>query len=177
MSLTELNVRFSTGGEIELQEVIKLYNHTLTRYCHNILCDYHEAEDVVQMTFVKAYERRHQFQSGSSLSAWLYRIAYTTCMDFIRKRKWLFFMPSASPRQDTLMNEELKEALLTLSAMERALIFGRIIEERSYQELEEIYQLPATTLRKRYERARKKLSKELSHFEKLPNGSVMIHEI
>lgn len=59
--------------------------------------------------------------------------------------------------------------------MERALIFNRIIEERDYKELEVIYNLPAATLRKRYERARKKLSEQL--IETLPNGSVMMNEI
>ena len=73
------------------------------------------------------------------------------------------------------MSEEVKEALAKLSTMERALIFNRIIEERDYKELEVIYNLPAATLRKRYERARKKLSEQL--IETLPNGSVMINEI
>lgn len=177
VSISDLNVRFSTGGEIELQEAITLYGQALTRYCHNILCDYHEAEDVVQITFVKAYEKRAKFEAGTSLSSWLYRIAYTTCMDVIRKRKWLFFMPSQQSQQESFMSEELKEALSTLSVMERALIFGRIIEERDYQELEEIYQIPSATLRKRYERARKKLSNQLCDQYLTPKGSVMIDEI
>ncbi len=175
MNVTELNVRFSNGGEVELHEAIQLYGHALTRYCHNILCDYHEAEDAVQMTFVKAYEKRSTFEAGTSLSAWLYRIAYTTCMDMIRKRKWLFFMPKQN-QADGFMNEELKEALSSLSVMERALIFNRIIEERDYLELEEIYQVPAATLRKRYERARKKLSNQLSDLYLTTKGSVTINE-
>ena len=75
------------------------------------------------------------------------------------------------------MSEDLKEALSTLSVIERALIFGRIIEERDYQELEEIYQIPSATLRKRYERARKKLSNQLCDRYLTPKGSVMIDEI
>ena len=107
--------------------------------------------------------------------SWLYRIAYTTCMDMIRKRKWLFFMPKQN-QADGFMNEELKEALSSLSVMERALIFNRIIEERDYLELEEIYQVPAATLRKRYERARKKLSNQLSDLYLTTKGSVTINE-
>ena len=169
----QLNASFSDGGEIELNEAITLYGQNLMRYCHNILCDYHEAEDVVQMTFVKAYQKRHQFRSGSSLSAWLYRIAYHHCMDILRKLKLLFFLQKQE--NDHHMSEEVKEALAKLSTMERALIFNRIIEERDYKELEVIYNLPAATLRKRYERARKKLSEQL--IETLPNGSVMMNEI
>lgn len=173
MTHEQLNDSFQCGGEHELNVAISLYGQSLTRYCHNILCDYHEAEDVVQMTFVKAYQKRHQFKSGTSLSAWLYRIAYHHCMDIIRKRKLLFFLPKQE--NDQHMSEEIKEALSKLSTMERALIFNRIIEERDYKELELIYNIPATTLRKRYERARKKLSLQL--IETLPNGSVMMNEI
>lgn len=142
-----LDETFATGDELELQQAINLYGQALMRYCHNILCDYHEAEDVVQMTFVKAFDNRRQFQNGTSLSAWLYRIAYSICMDQLRKRKLRFFM--FPPQiQNSGMSEELLEALSKLSGMERALIFNRIIEERDYKELEEIYHLPAATLRK-----------------------------
>ena len=108
-----------------------------------------------------------------ALPIWLYRIAYHHCMDILRKRKLLFFLPKQE--NDHHMSEEVKEALAKLSTMERALIFNRIIEERDYKELEVIYNLPAATLRKRYERARKKLSEQL--IETLPNGSVMMNEI
>ncbi len=172
----ELDKTFATGGELALQEAINMYGHPLTRYCHNILCDYHEAEDVVQMTFVKAFDKRHQFQNGTSLSAWLYRIAYSICIDQLRKRKFRFFIMTPQT-QKTGISEELTEALLKLSGMERALIFSRIIEERDYKELEEIYQLPAATLRKRYERARKKLAKQLIEIQNLNEGSAIIHEL
>ena len=171
-----LDETFATGDELELQQAIDLYGHALMRYCHNILCDYHEAEDVVQMTFLKAFDKRHQFQNGTSLSAWLYRIAYSICIDQLRKRKLRFFI--ITPQiQNTGMSVELLEALSKLSGMERALIFNRIIEERDYKELEEIYHLPAATLRKRYERARKKLAKQLIEIQNSNEGSLIIHEI
>lgn len=163
MAVDVLNNTFSTGGEYELECAIELYGHQLLRYCHNILCDYHKAQDAVQITFIKAYNKRTNFVSGNRLSPWLYRIAYTTCMDILRKRKFLFFMPEINNVQSNIttdyINEDLKEALLKLTGAERALIFSRIIDEKSYQELEEIYQVPANTLRKRYERAKNKLKK------------------
>ena len=163
MDVDTLNNTFSTGGDYELECAIQLYGHQLLRYCHNILCDYHKAQDAVQITFIKAYNKRASFRRGNSLSAWLYRIAYTTCMDILRKRKLLFFIPETKdilPNTSTnFINEDLKEALLKLTGAERALIFSRVIDEKSYKELEEIYQIPANTLRKRYERAKNKLIK------------------
>lgn len=161
MDVDTLNNTFSTGGEYELEYAIKLYGQPLLRYCHNILCDYHKAQDAVQITFIKAYKKRTSFRSGNSLSAWLYRIAYTTCMDILRKRKLLFFITETNDIQSNtstnFIDEDLKEALLKLTGAERALLFSRVIDEKSYKELEEIYQIPANTLRKRYERAKNKL--------------------
>jgi RNA polymerase sigma-70 factor (ECF subfamily) len=86
-------------------------------------------------------------------------------MDILRKRKFLFFVPETKGIQSNtsanFINEDLKEALLKLTGAERALIFSRVIDEKSYKELEEIYRIPANTLRKRYERAKNKLIKAL----------------
>lgn len=161
MKENQLEGSFADDGEAGLQRVIELYGQPLLRYCHNILCDYAEAQDAVQMTFIKAYNKRKNFKLGTSLSAWLYRIAYTTCIDIIRKKKLLFFMPQAKTKDDGFIKEDLKKALLTLSPLERALVFSRVIDEKSYSELETVYKSSATTLRKRYERAKKKLAKVL----------------
>ncbi len=169
MEPNKLDNTFATGGEYELQCAIKLYGQPLLRYCHNILCDYFEAQDAVQMTFIKAHDKRKSFKNGTSLSAWLYRIAYTTCIDLLRKKRMLLFLPhikirSFINREDKNTNfigNDLKKALLKLSPEERALVFNRVIDEKSYKELEEIYHVSNSTLRKRYERAKKKLSKAL----------------
>jgi RNA polymerase sigma-70 factor (ECF subfamily) len=160
MDESTLNSTFATGGETELSEAILLYGQPLLRYCHNILCDYFEAQDAVQITFIKAYHKRKSFTNGTSLSSWLYRIAYTTCIDVLRRKKFAVFAPKANTDLN-LMSDDLKEALLQLSPTDRALVFSRVIEEKNYAELEEIYHLSASVLRKRYERAKKKLARIL----------------
>lgn len=160
MDKKDLDLTFSSGGEDELEYAMEIYGQPLLRYCHNILCDYAEAQDVVQITFIKAYRNRQSFKKGTTFSPWLYRIAYTTCMDSLRKRRWSIFEYSTKSNQE-YMSQDLQQALLTLSGVERALIFSRIIDEKSYTELEEIYHVPASTLRKRYERAKNKLAKTL----------------
>lgn len=162
-----LNHTFTNGSEDELNIAINLYGQDILRYCHNILCDYHEAEDVVQVTFVKAYDKRKSFKVNTSLSAWLYRIAYTTCMDYIRKKKIQQIFFSKEFRREVINNneayisDELKAALLKISPRDRALIFSRVLDEKDYSQLEIIYNASSQTLRKRYERAKKKLAQEL----------------
>lgn len=151
--------------ERELDDLIAQFGQPLLRYCHHILCDYHEAQDAVQTTLLKAWEHWDSFQSGGNRSAWLYRLAYTTCVDIIRRRKRLLF-PAPRPAPDPdYIGPELRTALGKLTYQERGLVFGRVMEERSYDELAEIYGIGAATLRKRYERARKKLAQLLTEQE------------
>ncbi len=163
MEETTLDTDSNEIMEIELNKAVELYGHQLLRYCHNILCDYTDAQDAVQETFIKAYYKRKQFGKNISFQAWLYRIAYTTCIDMLRYKKLRSFLPhrrqeSAAENSKEYMSNEMKAALMTLSAKDRALIFSRVIDENSYKELELIYNASSTALRKRYERARKKLA-------------------
>ena len=153
-------MEFSEGGEEALVAAIRQYGQGLLRYCHHILCDYHEAQDAVQITFCKAWERRTRCRTGA-LPAWLYRMAYTTCVDILRQRKRWRPLPPA-PEDTDYIGPELRAALEALSPEERGLVFGRVMEGRSYEELSVIYGKSAATLRKRYERARKKLARLLT---------------
>lgn len=160
MNKEDLDTAFSEGGEEVLEYAIDIYGQALLRYCHNILCDYEDAKDAVQVVFIKAYNNSKRFEKGSRLSAWLYRIAYTTCIDVLRKRRWNIFQ-GPPVVNEAYMGEALQQALLKLTGEERALLFSRIVDEKSYAELEEIYQVAQSTLRKRYERAKNKLAKTL----------------
>lgn len=159
-----LSALFPTGCEECLTYAVALYGQPLLRYCHHILCDYHEAQDAVQMTFIKAWERRTQF-SGGSLKAWLFRLGYTASIDLMRRKKRWFTAPPTESTQGNsdYISGELRAALFTLSPEERALVFGRVMEGLSYDELSERHGTAAATLRKRYERARKKLAAALTH--------------
>ncbi|SET61038.1 RNA polymerase sigma-70 factor, ECF subfamily [Natronincola peptidivorans] len=165
MNEYDLDNSFVTGEEEALRCAIERYGQPLLRYCHNILCDYTEAQDAVQVTFIKAYNKRKSFKKGTSLSSWLYRIAYRTSIDMVRKRKRLFFIPKKQNKEEDqgcdFIAEDLKAALSSLSPEDRALVFSRAIDEKSYADLEDIYQVPTITLRKRYQRAKTKLAKIL----------------
>jgi RNA polymerase sigma-70 factor (ECF subfamily) len=155
---------FADCGERELEAVIKEYGPALLRYCHNVLCDYHEAQDALQVTFIKAYDKRKSFKNGSPLSPWLYRIAYTTCMDILRRKKLSFILPPSKQQSEEKgghIPENIRAALMTLSPSDRALVFSRVMERRPYEELAEIHGKSAAALRKRYERARHKLAEAL----------------
>ena len=87
MDEAELSRRFPTGDEECLEEAVARYGQALLRYCHHILCDYHEAQDAVQTALLRAWDRRSRFRAGTNLEAWLYKLAYHACIDLIRQRK------------------------------------------------------------------------------------------
>ncbi len=162
MNAQSLEARFADGCEQALNEAVALYGQPLLRYCHHILCDYHDAQDAVQTTFIKAYDNHKRFQPGTSLSAWLYRIAYTTCVDMLRRRRLQLMSPPPAAVDPDYIGEDVRRALNTLTPEQRALVYSRVIEQRSFDALAVIYGKPAATLRKRYERARKKLAQALA---------------
>lgn len=176
MSDTDIGHRFAVGKEDELEEVINLYGEKLLRYATAILCDYHEAENVVQDVFLSAYQNRTAFD-GSNLSAWLYKITYNRSLNQLKKRRFFFFneirVAAVSPTDDTGLSDETLRALRRLKPKERALLYGRIMEEQSYEELSLLSGCSPAALRKRYERAKKKLAAYLTAGQ---NGKETKHE-
>lgn len=163
MDEAELSQRFPTGDEACLEGAVARYGQALLRYCHHILCDYHEAQDAVQTALLRAWDRRASFRAGTNLEAWLYKLAYHACIDLLRQRRRQRFAPPPTAAHDPdYIGPELREALGRLTAQERGLVFGRVMEGRPYSELAQIYGQPAATLRKRYERARGKLARALT---------------
>ncbi|MCL2388683.1 MAG: RNA polymerase sigma factor [Defluviitaleaceae bacterium] len=163
----ELSQRFAGGGETELEEVITCFGEKLVRYAASVLYSHQDAEDVVQEVFLWAYQNRARFD-GKNLSAWLYRITYRDCLDKIRgqkRRKLLFLFDTkeepAVYMEDTVSITEIAEALKPLAPKERALLYGRIVDGLSYEELSQIMDATPSALRKMYERTKKKAAKYL----------------
>ncbi|EKN62608.1 RNA polymerase sigma factor [Schinkia azotoformans] len=165
MEKIDIGKRFVNGGEDELEEIINLYGEKLLHYATAILCDYHEAENIVQEVFLSAYQNRDIFD-GNNLSAWLYKITYNRCLNQLKKRKILYFHEIRSevvlPEKDKGLSDETLRALQKLKPKERALLYGRIMDGQSYEELSQLTGSSPAALRKQYQRAKDKLVKYLN---------------
>lgn len=165
MANEDLGKKFIRGGVEELEELIEIYGKKLLRYAIAILCDYHEAENVVQEVFISAYQSRDSFD-GENISAWLYKITYNSCLNKLKRRK-LLYLPEIRGEElvvekDTGLSDEALKALGKLKAKDRALVYGRVIEELSYRDLSNLMGKSEAALRKQYERAKKKLARLLT---------------
>jgi RNA polymerase sigma-70 factor, ECF subfamily len=132
-----------------------------------------EADDVVQMALERAISKIHQFQPGTRLDAWLFRIVRTTWLD---DRRRMARRPAESneeavngfagdslPQTDTLdLRADLARALGTLTEDQRAVVLLVLVEGQSYEEAGEILGVPTGTIMSRLSRARTALMLALS---------------
>jgi RNA polymerase sigma-70 factor, ECF subfamily len=150
---------------------------------HRLTRNSADAEDLVQETFLRAYRGFHQFQAGTNLKAWLYRILTNTFINSYRKRQrepqtisddgiedWYLYSrmaseglePSAEASViDSLPDEEVQEALSSLPEQFRIAVLLADVEGFSYKEIADIMDVPIGTVMSRLHRGRKALEKRL----------------
>jgi RNA polymerase sigma-70 factor (ECF subfamily) len=136
----------------------------LRRYARSLTRDDHQAEDLVQETLVRAYERSGAFRVGGNLRGWLLSILHNTFIDECRRRKaetrrmerLSEIAVSAAPadQESHLHLQQIQQAFLCLPEEQRAALHLVAIEGLPYQEAASALGIPLGTLMSRLGRAR-----------------------
>ena len=153
-----------------------------------------DAQDLLQEAMVKAYRSYHQYQQGTNLKAWLYRVLHTTFLSMYRKQQrrpqenltddWgdhtLFdaVVDSGSVEEDVLASftdQAVKDALADLPEQFRMAVYLADIEGFAYKEIAEIMDTPVGTVMSRIHRGRKGLQEALTEYAR-QRGILGSHE-
>lgn len=114
------------------------------------------ADDLAQESFIKAYISFQTFASRSKISTWLFRIAYNTFVDHLRKSKALTADIQEADRQGVISDyesdrafrdEELYRALGRLSDNEKAVTLLFYMEDKSIKEISVITGMKTGTVK------------------------------
>jgi len=79
--------RARAGDQDAFGVLVQRHSHALFRLAYRMTGNEHDAEDVVQETFLRAYKHLDRFQSRANFFTWLHRIAANCSLDLLRKRQ------------------------------------------------------------------------------------------
>ncbi|WP_188456742.1 RNA polymerase sigma factor SigW [Virgibacillus oceani] len=172
------------GDQAAFEDVVAFYQNKIYQHCYRMLGNVHEAEDIAQEAFVRAYVNIHSYDDKRKFSTWLYRIATNLTIDRIRKRKPDYYLDAEIKGADGLdmysqletdspLPEEEVESLELKSYIHheiselppkyRTIIILRYLEDFSLKEISDILDIPLGTVKTRIHRGREALRKKLRH--------------
>src|SRR5919108_5466038 len=82
------------GDAAQFSELTEPYRRELQVHCYRILGSLHDAEDLVQETFLRAWKRLDTYEGRASFRSWLYKIATNACLDALDQRRSRRLLPT-----------------------------------------------------------------------------------
>ena len=163
------------GSEKAFEVLIKKYTTPVYGLLMDMTKNIHDAEDLTQDTFSKAFRKINSFKEKSKFSTWIYRIAYNTAIDFLRKKNreiptdWSDHKNvdklKRNPKEYSNKNELINRALNTLTVNQRSVVSLHYYQDMKLTEIAHIMDCAESTVRVRLFRALKKLKRILKDLE------------
>lgn len=171
-----------TGDRVAFEELVELYKDKIYHLAYRMLHNGHEAEEIVQETFLRVYTNLERYDESQKFSTWIYRIGTNLCIDRLRKRKpsysldaemndgegtdWYSMLPSQeeTPDEQLVLSEtqtQIRESIDTLPEKYKAVVILRYLQDLSLQEISDVLSMPVTTIKTRLHRGRDFLRKKL----------------
>ena len=174
----ELVRRAQAGNKEAFEELVRRHQHRVFAVAGGILRRREDVEDIAQQVFVKAYFSLKRFDQRAAFSTWLYKITVNECWDLLRKKKVrpLLYESdlseeqaqqfSSSERLDSRAEDisdkleaqqQIENLLQSLDERDRMMLILKEVEGFAIEEIAEILELNANTVKVRLFRARRRI--------------------
>jgi len=153
---------------------IQQHQGLIYKVCHLYCNSPEDKRDLFQEIVFQLWKSYPSFRGEAKFSTWLYRIALNTAITFLRRNKvnrmtayvdtWPAALTGVEEAEDDRAKElraqaeQLKRAIVHLSDIEKSIVM-LYLEERSYEEMEEILGINQNNLRVKMNRIKEKLKK------------------
>jgi RNA polymerase sigma factor (sigma-70 family) len=154
--------------------IVRKYTERLYWHIRKLVIDHDDANDLLQNTFLKAWNALDDFREESQLYTWLYRIATNEALTFLGSKRRKFFLPIVDyERQlsNTLESDEyfsgdelqkkLQKAVLSLPEKQRVVFNMKYYDDMTYEDISEVLGTSEGALKASYHHAVKKIEKFL----------------
>ncbi len=167
--------RIGQGDKLAMQVLFGRHQVKMFRFLLRFVKDEAQAEDLISEVFLDIWRQANRFEGRSSVSTWMLSIARFKALSFVRKRQDApldeDYAESIADDADTpdieLQKKDkgalLRQCLQKLSPDHREIIDLVYYHERSVEDVAEILNIPANTVKTRMFYARQKLSEILRH--------------
>jgi RNA polymerase sigma-70 factor, ECF subfamily len=136
-------------GEREaFDRLVERYQRDVYRLCFRYVNNHHDASDMAQEVFLKAYRALAKFRGDSSFSTWLYRIAVNTCLNFRAARKAPAEelsehvadggMPVVERLERDERSQRVRKAVARLPEKQRATLILKVYQDLTHEEVARI---------------------------------------
>ncbi|MDA0834948.1 MAG: sigma-70 family RNA polymerase sigma factor [Planctomycetota bacterium] len=172
------------GSQGAFRELVQRYERRLWRVLLRFVHDPDLAEDLVQDTFLRVYERLDMFDPARRFGPWLFQIGVNLSLDYLRKKKrrgwWPLFSdrrqeqqfdpPSGDPREQLDLKQEVDAVLQLIPEKYRTVLCLRDLENFSTSEIAVILNRREATIRWRLAEARKRFQELWTAREAMQSG-------
>ncbi|MFM8913252.1 MAG: RNA polymerase sigma factor [Flammeovirgaceae bacterium] len=168
----ELLDRVRTGDKMAYRDLVDHYKSYAYTIAMKVLNQRAEAEEASQDAFIKAYQNIATFKGEAKFSSWLYRIVFNTAISYKRKMKPTFTdiesrtiaHPHEGERTVEFQDRQryVAKAIDQLNEADKLAVQLFYLQEFSMEEVADIMQQPANTVKVRIHRARQRLANELT---------------
>ncbi|MBL7556781.1 MAG: sigma-70 family RNA polymerase sigma factor [Bdellovibrionaceae bacterium] len=163
----ELVQEIKTGNRKAFSEIVKRHQKSLLRMSLRFVKDLDMAEDVVQESFIKAFEKLNAFEGRASFKSWLFQIAVNTAKNKLRERRrattdidsvqLAVGAVAESSLVHSALSQEIQEEIDKLPTKQRTALILRVYEDLSFKEIADIMECPYDTAKANYRHALMKL--------------------